>query len=383
MTGAFSFHLPVSVRFGAGVFDELGRVTAAIGSRPLIVTGVSFARRSGLLERAQDLLSHSAVYEGVPENPGFAVCERLAEAARSHGADCLIAIGGGSAIDAAKAAAGLALNEGGCAQYVGKDTFANGALPIIAVPTTAGAGSETTPYAVLLDEVAGEKRTIAGTALFPRVALADPELTRSLPAAVTMATGLDALSQAMEGMVSAKATAIGDTLALEAIRLVTAHLPAAVRDGGDMDARSGMLYAAVLSGAVIAQSGTTLVHGMGYPLTLNWGIVHGLANGLLLAPLFRFNGEQAPATVRLMAEALGARPENAAADPGGAAARGVHDLFRRCGASPAGRDHGMRAEALDGMAAAIFAAPYRYRNQPGTMSEALIARFYREACEGV
>jgi len=285
-------------------------------------------------------------------------------------------------MDVAKAAAGLARHDGPCTGFFGRDTFPNGALPIIAVPTTAGTGSEVTPYAVLVHTDEVKKQTIGGRCLFPTVALLDPELTRSLSPGLTAATGLDALSQAMEGFVSKKHTPQGDALALDACRRIRRWLPVAVADGADLEARSQMLYAAMLSGCVIAQSGTTLVHGMGYHYTLTHGVQHGLANGLLLAPVFEFNATHAPEAAATLAEALGVpcdpKPEAAAKAIGGA----VRDLLRACGVSPAARDAGVHTETLEAFAEDIASDPYRVRNQIGEITVDLVRRLYRASYAG-
>jgi len=242
----FSYLMPTEIRFGAGCFNELPKWCGHLGERPFVVTGKRSARAQGLLDRLQARLPGAVFYDKVDENPTTVQCDAASAVCREHRCDMVLAIGGGSPMDVAKAVAGLALNDGPCAKFVGSDLFARGALPIIAVPTTAGTGSEVTPYSVLVDTSENQKRTIKGRALFPRVALLDPELTTSLPAAITADTGLDALSQAMEGLVSKKSTALGNILALEACRLVSQWLPRAVHEPSNLEARGNMLVADVV-----------------------------------------------------------------------------------------------------------------------------------------
>jgi len=376
------YFMPVEVRNARGSIGDIGAIAAVFGSHPLIVTGRRAAQATGALDTVLRQLPEARVYEGVPENPTTVLCDEIAQTCRAGECDVVIAIGGGSPIDAAKAVAGLARNEGPCQDYIGADTFARGALPLIAIPTTAGAGSEVTPAAVLVDRAKNEKCTIKGTAVFPRVAVLDPELAVTLPRNVTINTGLDALSQAMEGIVSKKATREGDLLAMEAIRIIVAWLPVAADEPENVDAREHVQFAAMLAGCVIAQSGTTLVHGMGYPLTLNWGIANGMANALLLTPLFQFNARYAPARVAAIAEALGvpcdAAPE-AAAD---AVGEGVHALMTRLGVSPAAGDHEFDPSNFNEIAQTIAANPYRYRNQIGDIDAEAITRFYAQAHAG-
>jgi alcohol dehydrogenase class IV len=374
--------MPTRVVYGEGVLERLGEECGALGAKPLVVTGRRSSKENGALDRALEQLPGAYVFDEVDEDPTSDTVDHCAHLAREHDCGVVVALGGGSVIDVAKAAAGLVHNIGVCSQFYGKGTFVNGAVPIVAVPTTAGSGSETTPYAVIVDTETGRKSTIGAECLFPTVALLDPELTLTLPESVTTSTGLDALSQAMEGMVSKKSTPPGDVLALEVCRIVRCSLATAVKTPGDRQARGLMLYAAMLSGCVIAQSGTTLVHGMGYYLTLECGLPHGLANALLLTPLFRFNAEHEPARVAAIAAALGqpCAPEPASARE--AVTRGVHELLHACGVSPAARDHGVDEGPLEAFAREVAADPYRFRNQPGEIDEAVILQLYREAHDG-
>lgn len=378
--------MPVDTRFGAGCLDLLPDLVGP-GARPaLIVTGRRSARASGLLDRVADLLPGSTIFDGVDENPDTIVCERGARVARDAGAQGVVALGGGSAIDAAKAIALLAANPGRCADYWDTPDFPAPPLPLIAVPTTAGTGSEATPYAVLVDPAGPVKRTIAGPALFPRAAVLDPDLTRGLPRGIAVATGLDALSQAMEGMLSKRANPVGDTLAIEGCRLVRGALPqvARVADTAEdaAEARADMLRAAWLSGVVIAETGTTLVHGMGYLYTLRAGVPHGLANALILAPVFRVNARHQPERVARLAGALGAPCDATPKAAAAAITRAIHGLLADLDVSPAARDAGVPRAALDDYAREVAAQPRRFRNQWGDFDEDAIATLYRESHDG-
>jgi len=379
---SYRYFMPTEIHFGAGISGALGEHCGGWGEKPLLVTGRGSARASGLLDRILGQFPHAEVFEDVPENPDTAVCERGAAACRAAQCDWVIGAGGGSAMDVAKAIALLARNPGACADYFSSQARARPALPIAAVPTTAGTGSEVTPYAVLVDAAARTKRTIRGHDLFPRAAFLDPEATTGMPPSITAATGLDALSQAMEGLLSKQSTAIGDALALEACRLITQWLPCAVRQGDDLDARGAMLHAAMLSGCIIAQSGTTLVHGMGYYFTLEFGLPHGLANALLLSPVFEVNARHEPEKVAAIAIALG---HPAAPTPGEAAAairKALHGLLRQAGISPAARDAGVAESALDRFATDICNDPYRFKNQVGQFTVDDVRRLFYCAWSG-
>jgi alcohol dehydrogenase class IV len=378
----FRYLMPTEIVFGLGCLKELGDRCSPLGKRPLVVTGRRSARESGTLARVLDQLPGAVLLDGIDENPDDKACNKAASLCRKEGCDLVLGLGGGSAIDVAKAAALLAANEGLCVDYYGSARYEHAPLPIVAIPTTAGAGSELTPYSVIVDSAKMRKSTIGGKELFPRLALLDPELTFTLPRSVTASTGLDALSQAMEGMVSRKATPISDTLALDVCRLVKQWLPCAVADGADVEARSHMMYAAALSGCVIAQTGTTLVHGMGYYYTLECGVAHGLANALLLPPLFQFNAFHQPDKVAAIASALGhpcdADPRSVSASIGTA----LHELLGEVQVSPAAKDAGVQEDRLGDFAREVSSDPYRFRNQVGEVDQERVLSFYRQSWRG-
>lgn len=379
-----TFHMPTRIVFGNGEASRLAAHCAALGRRPLIVAGRRSARETGLLDRVTAQFPGAVVFDAVEENPGTAVCEDGARRCLEAGCDFVLALGGGSPMDAAKVIAVLARNDVPCAGLFGAEKHSNPPLPIAAVPTTAGTGSEVTPYSVLVDPASGMKKTVKGAGLFPAVAVLDPETTAPLPEAVTIATGLDALSQAMEGLVSKASTPLGDALALEACRLARRWLPVAAREPDNLDARGGMLLAAMYSGVVIAQSGTTVIHGMGYYYTLRFGLAHGLANGLLFPAVFAFTAPHLPEKVAAIAEALGL--ENVSASGPEALARSIHagltGFLRELGVSPAAADHGVDGAALEEFAQEIARDPYRFRNQPGTLDAARLLALFQASHRG-
>lgn len=203
-----------------------------------------------------------------------------------------------------------------------------------------------------------------------------------MPPSITAHTGLDVLSQAMEGFVSLQSTPLGDTLALEACRIVREWLPRAVADGTDLEARSRMLYAACLTGCVISQSGTTLVHGLGYYLTLEFGIAHGLANALLLPSAFRHNAACLPEKAAAIATALGRPCEEVPEKAGEHIAEAIYSLFDAVGLSSAAKDHGADAQRLAWCAEDIMDDASRFKNQPGDLSREQVEAFFRSAYEG-
>lgn len=378
----YRYHMPVEVVFGAGVLSDLGKRCRQLGNKPLVVTGKHSARAGGLLDRVCSQFPEAAVFDKIEENPTTVTCGTGAAFSRNAGCDFVVGIGGGSPMDVAKAIAVLARNPLSWADCFSRDTFEGGVLPIVAVPTTAGTGSEVTPYAVLVDPEPGIKRTMRGPDLFPRLALLDPELTVSLPPAITAATGLDALSQAMEGVLSKKATPISDALAFEVCRLIKRWLPRAVSQPGDLEARAQMLHAAMLSGVVIAQTGTTLVHAMGYYFTLNCGLAHGLANALLLAPVFRWDAAYEPARVAALAGALDFASPPVTEAAGAAITRAIHTLLSEVGISPAAREYGVSSESFGAWAEHLRQDTGRFKNQVGRFSVEDLAGLFEAAWRG-
>ncbi|MBL7648557.1 MAG: iron-containing alcohol dehydrogenase [Candidatus Hydrogenedentes bacterium] len=377
----FAFQLPVEIHFGPGALAELTRYRQ-LGRRPALICGRRSARASGALDRVMEFFPGALVLDGIPENPETSHCEAHARACRQAGVDCIIGLGGGSALDAAKAIALLATNDGDCADYLDDSSACNPALPILAIPTTAGTGSEVTPYAVLVDTALREKKTLRHPTLYPRAAILDSRLTLALPRDITVATALDALSQAMEGMVSKRATPLGDLLALEACRLIRATLPWVLTAPHDEEARGLLLYAAMLSGVVIAQSGTTLVHGMGYHYTLDYGIAHGAANALLLPPVFAWNAVLLPATVASIAGTLGYPGPPKSDSAARAIVAALYDFYAEIEFPSAARDHGVPQEANARFAERIIKAPYRFKNQIGEFTAADVEGLFEAAWSG-
>jgi alcohol dehydrogenase class IV len=378
----YSYLVSTKIVSGAGVIDSLGEHAAGLGVKPLVVTGKHSARASGALDRALKQLPGAVVLDGVDENPTSDTCAAGAWICKENNCDYVVAIGGGSAMDAGKAIAVLARNPGTCADYFGVDKYPNGNLPIVAIPTTAGTGSEVTPYSVIVNAEPRVKQTIAARGLFPAVALLDPELSVTMPRSVTVNTGLDALSQAMEAYVSLRSTPLGDLLALETCRIVKEWLPRAASEPGNLEARSQMLFAAMLSGCVIAQSGTTLVHGMGYYFTLEYGMAHGLANALLLTPTFQYNARVIPEKVARIAEALGFPTEPEPDAVSRHIGLAIHSLLDTLDVSPAAKDADVDPQRSQAFAEDICADGSRFKNQPGNPTVDDVFQFFHRACYG-
>jgi alcohol dehydrogenase class IV len=312
----FEFATATRIVFGEGAAATLPELARTFGTRPLVVTGAS-------TERAAPLVSAlSAETFAVPGEPTVELVREGARRAREAGCDVVISVGGGSAIDGGKAIAAIATNGGEPLDFlevVGKGrAIAAAPLPLIAVPTTAGTGSEVTRNAVLASTEHGVKASMRSPLMLPRLALVDPELTYGLPPAVTASTGLDALTQLIEPYVSIRANPLVDAICVEGIRRVAGALRRAYRDGMDRDARRDMALASLLGGLALANAGLGVVHGFAAPLGGRWKAPHGALCAALLphgiaanVAALRARGPDHPALERYatIARLLTGRPE--------------------------------------------------------------------------
>jgi alcohol dehydrogenase class IV len=291
----FEFATARRVLVGAGRAAELPGVLSGLGSRVLVCTGKDPARHAGLLEG----LGMPVAVLPVAAEPTVELARAGVAAAREHGADVVVAIGGGSVIDTGKAVAALLGNGGDPLDYL--EVIGSGrpitraAAPCVAVPTTAGTGAEVTANAVLASPAHQVKASLRSPLMIPRVALVDPELTVSCPPAVTAASGLDALTQCLEPFVSPRASPLTDGLAREGLRRAAAGLRAAYADGGDLAARADMAVCALLGGMALANAKLGAVHGLAGVVGGTADVPHGLACAALLAPVIEANVRALPA----------------------------------------------------------------------------------------
>ncbi len=303
------FYLPTDIVTGAGCFEQLGSLAARLGRRALVVGSPG---RRPLLDQAVRLLATAGVaasiYDGAGQEPTLAAVEAARAQARAAEAELAIGLGGGSALDTAKAAAGLFHQPGTAGEYhQGRRLEPRPGLPLVAVPTTAGTGAEVTKNAVLIDPGRRVKESIRDDSWFPALAVVDPALTLSLPPRATASTGADALCQALEAYVSTGAGPLTDPLAVEAIARIGRSLERAVAHGDDLAARSDMLYGSLLAGMAMANARLGAVHGLAHPLGARYGIPHGVVCGLLLPHVMAYNLPFARDKYARVAELLGVK----------------------------------------------------------------------------
>lgn len=292
MISNFEFATAGRIIFGAGRLKDLGSIARELGRNVLLVVG-------SRPERAEDVIKNlesagcAVNVATVKTEPTLELAESLGAKARHSKADLVVGFGGGSAIDAAKAAAALATNDAPVLRYL--EVIGEGRplsvppLPTIAIPTTAGTGAEVTRNAVLHDPKTRLKVSLRSPLLLPRVALVDPEATLTLPPAVTAATGMDALTQLIESFLSCRATALTDALCREAIPKIAGSLERSFRNGKDLAARTDVAFASLCSGLALANSGLGAVHGLAAPLGGAFAAPHGAVCAALLVPVLAAN----------------------------------------------------------------------------------------------
>ena len=243
----------------------------------------------------------SAIFDAVEANPSIETVERALQVYRDQGCDGLVAVGGGSPMDAAKAVGVLASNPGKLLDYVGLGKVARPLPILIAIPTTTGTGSEVTQFTVITDHAQRRKVVIGGPQVAPSHALLDPELVANLPAGLVGATAMDALTHAVESVISTFASPFTDGLALQAIRMIADNLPEPAAPA----ARANLLYASTMAGMAFSYARTGLVHGMAHPLSAYYDVPHGLANAILLPHVLGYNAPACEPALARVAEALG------------------------------------------------------------------------------
>ena len=379
-----AIHLPRTIRIGGGVLNELPAVLAAAGlARPLIVTD-AWMVSSGLLERVEALLSAAGIAarafsEVVPDPTVASIetgCAFLAEG--SH--DCVIGLGGGSPIDSAKMIAVKGSRT--VASLKAPHQEDSPGLPVIAIPTTAGTGSEATRFTVITDAETDEKMLCAGLAYLPQIAVVDYELTLSKPARLTADTGIDSLVHAVEAYVSKRANPFADALALSAMRLIWPNLPRACADPHDHAAREALMLGALQAGIAFSNSSVALVHGMSRPIGAHFHVSHGLSNAMLMPVVTQWSAPAALPRYAQCARAMGLADE-AEADQSavGRLVEALHQINADLKV-PSPRDYGIDPErwtALLPLMASQALGSGSPANNPRVPDAAEIEALYRQA----
>jgi len=347
--------IPTDVHFGFGSVQSLPDHVRAIGGRRVFLVTDPGVRAAGLVDRATAALGQAGIafeiYDNVTADSGTALICQGVDALKTAEANIVVGLGGGSALDTAKAVAALATNPGSPLDYLGLHKLKTRPLPTIAIPTTAGTGSEVSLWSVFTDDRRKLKVAIGGTLIYPTVALCDPELTLGLPAGLTAATGLDALAHAIECCTNNACQPISAALALEAIGLIGAHLRSAALNGRDRQSRYAMMLASTMAGMAMNPTRLGLAHALAMPLG-SWDlkIPHSIAIAVTLPVVMEFNCTAAPERFVAVARALGEPVDRCSVLEGAAlAAQAVRRLAESIGIPKGLSEYGLREAHVAGV----------------------------------
>ena len=369
----YQLTMPKMIRFGVGALETLADELIHWGTSTALVITDAGVNKAGLIEPIQEQLTKAevatSIFAGSEPEPTLSKLDTIADEYRKKRFDILLAVGGGSSIDTAKGLSVLMTHGGKGIDYLGTNLVPGPCIPVVAVPTTAGTGSEATNIAIFGDTERQLKLAIVSPYIFPRLSLVDPTLTYGCPANVSAASGLDALVHAIECYTGKKANTFTDALALEAISLIAGSLRTAVADGSNEEARNHMSEAAMLGGIMIVNSGTTAVHAMAYPLGARFHVPHGVANSLLLPYVmeqnFCSNLEKFAMVARTMGEETDGLSLREAAMR---AVVAVKDISNDVGVPQRLRDLDVPQDALEGMAVATMEVTRLMSNNPKELS---------------
>lgn len=284
----------VNIRFGAGSVAQLPEVVASLGKKKVFIVTDPGVANAGVLAKVEAILSsagiESVAYTDIKPNPTTTLIDAAAKVGVTFGVDCIVALGGGSSLDSAKGIALVVANPTfSSAKFDYSITPDRPAVPIVAIPTTSGTGSETNNWGVIDDPIRQCKFYVGDASTTPVAAILDPELTLGLPPRPTAGTGIDALTHAIESLTSKGSTPVSAAYAHQAVKLISRALPIAVKDGANVDARGDMLMGAHLAGLALTLSGLGLVHGIAHSVSAHVGAAHGEALATVLPEVMQFN----------------------------------------------------------------------------------------------
>ncbi|MFZ5774443.1 MAG: iron-containing alcohol dehydrogenase [Thermodesulfobacteriota bacterium] len=387
LSQSFTVTQPTRIRFGVNSINDLPAMVKDLGGSKVFLVVDPGLKNAGLVERITAPLASAKIpfelYDKVDPEPGLKLADNGAKLAKKAKCDCVVGAGGGSAMDVAKAVSILLTNGGKAEDYLGLGKIKKPGVPKIMIPTTAGTGAEVTFTAVFINEKTKSKGGMNGDPLYPEAAILDPALTVSVPPHVTAATGIDALTHALEAYVSTQSHAISDMYAMEAIDLIAGNLAMACAHGGNMEARANMLLGSMLAGKALATAGVGLVHAMAYPLGGMFGIPHGLANAVLLPYVMAYNLIGNPRKFAMLAEILGAEVEGKSLrDAAEAAVETVYRLNQDIGIPSSLAELDIPADKIPEMAKIALTVTRPVENNPRKPTLDEVIRVYETAMEG-
>ena len=309
---SYNFFVSSNINFGRGALADLSEIIKNYDMKSAMIVYDGGVKAAGIADKVVEEVKKAGIpytiFDGVIPNPTNEVVEEAAEKAREAKVDGFVAVGGGSSIDLAKAVNVLMTNPGKIGQYGGIGMVPNACLPLIAIPTTAGTSSEITNVSALIDTEKVIKYVVIDNKIVASDVIADPELTRTVPQSVTAATGMDAITHAVESYISNMATPLTEYNALKGLEILYNNLPKACADGNDMDAREQMMLGCIITGFSFSNANLGLVHGIAHTLSAHFGLAHGMANATVLPYVMRYNAESCPEKMVELAKAIGLTP---------------------------------------------------------------------------
>ena len=364
--------------FGRGRVTVVGEVTGSTGATHAMIVTDAFLARSAVVAAVKKSLDAAgirvSVFDGVTPNPTTTSVDAGSNLARDLGVQALVAVGGGSSMDAAKGISIGAVNPQRGIDLDYRSVFTNPAIPIIAVPTTSGTGAEVNAFGVITDVIGHRKFYVGSSSALARAAILDPDLTVGLPPKATAATGMDALTHALESYISKRPNPYSDGIALQVIATVADFLPRAVADGSDIEARAQLLLASHVAGVGFSHTGLGLVHGIAHPLGGEFDIPHGLALCIVIENVLRFNRAARVERLSRVAFALGVGSTLASvADNADAAIAAIADLAARVGMRATLGSFGVTAADLPRLAAATLNDTVTLNNPVDPTAEDIIS----------
>ena len=374
---AFKYFLPVNIEFGSGKVAKAGELTKPYGKKALIVTGHSSAKKSGLYDKVKDSLKaegiDSVLFDKVAQNPLTTTAAEGAAFAKDNGCDVVVAIGGGSIMDCAKAIAFLAVNDGDVSDYIFGKKASDTALPIILIPTTCGTGSEGNGIAVLTNPDNGDKKSLRCNAIVAKVSIVDPECMMTMPKHVLASVGFDALCHNMESYTSKIAQPFTDALSLYAVDLIAHNLVDVYKGTGSKDSWEKITLASTIGGMVINTTGVTLAHGMEHPASGLKDVVHGKGLAALMPTIIEDSYQGAPEKFAKLAKLFGGEK---AEDLAGKVRELLEDIELTCTLS----DLGIEEKDIPWMAEnCMKVSAHSIANNPVVFSQEEIAEIYKKA----
>lgn len=352
MTSFGFFRNPTQITFGMEAINQIENIVNEQQFKNVLIITDPGILQTDLISKIQSQLQNVnyKIYGETQPNPTVANCNEALAILKEIGADVVVAIGGGSSIDVAKAVALLATNGGTIEEYEGIDKFKQDLLPLIAIPTTAGTASEVTTFTVITNEEKQYKLTVGGIRLAPKWALVDPLVTKTLPPSITAATGLDALVHAIESYTSKAANPITQTLAREAIRKISANLRQAVYGGDNLVARDNMMMGSLLAGLAFNNTRLGNCHALSHPISAIYGVPHGVANAIIIPHVMEFNALAVPELFGDIAEDMGENLEGLTLmERAEAAVNAVKKLSKDIGINESFAEFNIGLEHLDQM----------------------------------